>query len=61
MKNKHLFMVKLQERNGFYAISLPKPLIEWLSWHKGQRLCVLCNSDKYLEIKPITKHHGVKK
>lgn len=33
-------MIKLQEVNGRYFVSIPKELVRWKKWEKGQELVI---------------------
>jgi hypothetical protein len=48
-------MVKLQEMNGRFFLSMPKDLVKWKKWQKGQELVIGFNERGNLEISEI-KH-----
>jgi len=46
-------MVKLQEVNGRFFLSMPKDLVKWKKWIKGQELVIGFNERGNLEISEV--------
>lgn len=46
-------MIKLQEVNGRYFVSIPKELVRWKKWEKGQELAIGFNERGNLEITEV--------
>jgi hypothetical protein len=46
-------MVKLQEVNGRFFLSMPKELVKWKKWIKGQELVIGFNERGNLEISEV--------
>ena len=46
-------MVKLQEINGRFFLSMRKDLVEWKKWIKGQELVIGFNERGNLEISEV--------
>lgn len=48
-------MVKLQETNGQYFITIPKEYVENKGWKKGESLIIGFNQDGDIVIKEVKK------
>ena len=46
-------MVKLQEVKGRFLLSIPKDLVKWKKWIKGQELAIGFNERGNLEISEV--------
>ena len=46
-------MAKLQEVNGRFFLSMPKDLVKWKKWIKGQELVIGFNERGNLEISEV--------